>query len=137
MSKNIDTVAGIYESFGAGDVPAILAALAEDVAWEAWEDNSAVNAGLPWMQTHHGREAAAGFFEAAGQMEVVDLQILSFMEGGNQVAVEFVFEAKLPTFGGGHYRDEEVHVWTFDAEGKVTRFRHYTDTAKQIAAFGG
>jgi ketosteroid isomerase-like protein len=46
-----------------------------------------------------------------------------------------VLEANLPAWGGGHYRDEEMHLWTFDDEGKVTRLRHYTDTAKHIAAF--
>ncbi len=57
------------------------------------------------------------------------------MEGPNQVAVEFVIEATLPN--GGHYRDEEIHLWTFDDAGKVTRLRHYTDTAKHIAAAKG
>jgi uncharacterized protein len=36
----------------------------------------------------------------------------------------------------GHYRDEEMHLWTFDATGKVIRLRHYTDTAKHIRAAG-
>jgi uncharacterized protein len=40
-------------------------------------------------------------------------------------------------WGGGHYRDEEIHLWTFDDAGKVVRLRHYVDTAKHIAAFGG
>jgi len=44
-------------------------------------------------------------------------------------------EADLPAFGGGHYRDEEMHLWTFDDNGKVTRLRHYVDTAKHVAAF--
>ena len=74
------------------------------------------------------------FFETAGQMEIVDLQVLNMMEGGNQVAVEFVLEANLPAWGGGHYRDEEMHLWTFNEDGKVSRLRHYTDTAKHIAA---
>jgi ketosteroid isomerase-like protein len=41
------TVQGIYEAFGKGDVPAILEVLADDVEWEAWENNSAVEAGVP------------------------------------------------------------------------------------------
>ena len=133
--SNLSTVQGIYESFGKGDVPAILAVLADDVEWEAWADNSAVKAGLPWMTARHGKEAVVGFFEAAGQMEILDLQVLSMMEGGNQVAVEFVLEANLPAWGGGHYRDEELHLWTFDAAGKVRGLRHYVDTAKHIAAW--
>ena len=55
----------------------------------------------------------------------------------NQVAVEFVIATKLLAFGGGAYRDEEMHLWTFNDEGKVTRLRHYTDTAKHIAAYTG
>jgi ketosteroid isomerase-like protein len=135
--SNLATVQAIYEAFGKGDVPAILDVLADDVEWESWADNSAVKAGVPWMTPRHGKAEAAKFFETAGQMEIVDLQVLSFMEGGDQVAVEFVFEARLPAWGGGHYRDEEIHLWTFDADGKVSRLRHYTDTAKHIAAFQG
>jgi ketosteroid isomerase-like protein len=134
--SNLATVHGIYEAFGRGDVAAILDVLADDVQWEAWENNSAVNAGVPWMVPRHGKQDALKFFETAGQMEIIDLQILDMMESGNQVAVEFILEADLPAFGGGHYRDEELHLWTFDAAGKVVRLRHYTDTAKHIAAAG-
>jgi hypothetical protein len=134
--SNLGTVQTIYEAFGKGDVPAILDVLADDVEWEAWENNSAVKAGVPWMVPRHGKAEVVGFFEAVGQMEILDLQILNMMEGGNQVAVEFVLEANLPAWGGGHYRDEEMHLWTFDPDGKVVRLRHYTDTAKHIAALG-
>ena len=47
--SNLATVQSIYESFGKGDVPAILDVLADDVEWEAWDSNSAVKAGVPWM----------------------------------------------------------------------------------------
>lgn len=133
--SNLATVQGIYEAFGKGDVPAILDVLADDVEWEPWENNSAVKAKVPTMAPRHGKADVIHFFETAGQMEIVDLQVLSMMEGGNQVAVEFVLEANLPTWGGGHYRDEEIHLWTFDDRGKVIRLRHYIDTAKHIAAF--
>jgi len=38
---------------------------------------------------------------------------------------------------GRRYRDEELHLWTLNDDGKVTRLRHYTDTAKHIAAAQG
>lgn len=132
--SNLPTVHAIYEAFGRGDVPAILNLVADDVEWEIWADNSAVTAGVPWLQARHGKAGVAEFFSVVGQMEIVDFQVLSFMEGGNQVAVEVVIEAKLPSFGGGGYRDEEMHLWTFNDAGKVVRLRHYTDTAKHIAA---
>jgi ketosteroid isomerase-like protein len=89
------------------------------------------------MTPRHGKDDVVHFFEAAGQMDIVDLQVLNLMEGGNQVAVEFVIEVNLPAWGGGHYRDEEIHLWTFNDRGKVVRLRHYTDTAKQIASVRG
>ena len=137
MNPLIAKVQGIYEAFGRGDVPAILEALADDVAWEAWADNSAAKAGVPWLQPRRGREGAAEFFTFVGsQMKVRDFQVLSIMANGSQVAAEIVIEADLPA-SGGHYRDEEMHLWTFNAAGKVARLRHYTDTAKHIRAAGG
>jgi ketosteroid isomerase-like protein len=135
--SNLATTQSIYEAFGKGDIPAILDVLADDVEWESWADNSSVKAGVPWMTPRSGKAAAAEFFSVAGQMKITDLQVLNMMEGGNQVAVEFILETDLPTFGGGHYRDEEIHLWTFNDAGKVSRLRHYTDTAKHIAAYQG
>ena len=135
--SNLATAQLIYEAFGRGDIPAILETLADDVEWELWADNSSVRAGVPWMEHLSGRANVAKFFEVASQFEFTDLQVLSFMEGGNQVAVEFVIETTLPAWGGSKFRDEEIHLWTFDDAGKVARLRHYTDTAKQIAAFSG
>ncbi len=135
--SHLPTVQALYEAFGAGDVPAFLGHLAEDVEWEQWADNRAVAAGVPWLQPYSGRDAVGGFFAAVGQMEIVDLRILNMMEGGDEVAVSFVLEAKLPHFGGRSYRDEEIHLWTFNADGKVSRLRHYVDTAKHIEAYTG
>jgi uncharacterized protein len=135
--SHLGTVQALYAAFGAGDVPTFLGHLAEDVQWEAWADNRAVEAGVPWLQAYSGRDAVGGFFAAAGQMEIKDLQILNMMEGGDEVAVSFVIEAVLPNCGGRSYRDEEIHLWTFNADGKVSRLRHYVDTAKHIAAYRG
>jgi hypothetical protein len=49
--------------------------------------------------------------------------------------LDTVTEADVP--GGGHYRDEEIHLWTFDDNGKTVRMRHSTDTAKHITAAQG
>ncbi len=134
--SNLATVQSIYEAFGKGDIPAILDMLADDIEWESWADNSSVKAGVPTMVPRHSKAEVVKFFEAVGQMDITDLQIINMMEGGNSVAVEFVLEAKLPAWGGGHYRDEEMHLWSFNDAGKINRLRHYTDTAKHIAAFG-
>lgn len=88
------------------------------------------------MKSRHGKEGALEFFQVvAAQLDVKELTILSIMEGTDQVAVEFVLEADVKTTGA-HYRDEEIHLWKFNDAGKVVRLRHYTDTAKHLAASG-
>jgi uncharacterized protein len=132
MNNNLETVNSIYEAFGKGDVPAIIDHLADNVQWEQWADNSSQKAGVPWMLARTGKDGALEFFKSAGELDIKDFRVLSVMGNENQVAVEFVIEADVPATGG-HYRDEEMHLWTFNEQGKVIRLRHYTDTAKHIA----
>lgn len=135
MERNLATVQQIYDAFGRNDIPAILDRLADDIEWESWAANSAQAAGVPWMRAHKGKAGVAEFFGVVGQFKIRDFQVLNIMPGGNSVAAEFVIEAEVP--GGGVYRDEEMHLWAFDSDGKVKRLRHYTDTAKHIAAAKG
>jgi uncharacterized protein len=130
--SNIATVQAIYEAFGRGDVPSILEHLADDVAWESWADNSAQKAGVPWLLPRTGKAAVAEFFGIAATMGITEFTVLGLLEGGNEVAAPFVIAADVP--GGQPYRDEEIHLWTFNDAGKVTRLRHYVDTAKHIAS---
>ena len=126
--------AKIYEAFGTGNVPFILEQLADDIAFESWTDNSSQNAEVPWMAPRTGPAQVAEFFQFVGaNMEITDFQVLDLLGSERQVVAEVVIEAKL-TSTGASYRDEELHLWTFDEAGKVSRMRHYTDTAKHIAA---
>jgi len=137
--SNLDTVQSAYDAFGRGDIPAILDQLADDVEWEAWGEieNTAQAADVPWMRARKGRNGVAEFFqEVAAQLEFHGFQPLNFLEGGNQVAATVRFDATVkPT--GERFQDEEIHLWTFDGDGKVTGLRHYFDTAKNIKAAKG
>jgi ketosteroid isomerase-like protein len=132
--QNLATTQGIYEAFGKGDMPGLLGALAEDVAWEQWGENHAQRAGVPWLEERRGRDGAGEFFGLVAGWEIHDFQVLSMLAGGEKVAVEILMDAT--PAGGSRFRDEELHVWTFGADGKVTQMRHYVDTAKHIAAAG-
>jgi ketosteroid isomerase-like protein len=134
MSDNLATIGAIYEAFGKGDIPTILNHLADDVRWEEWADNTAQVAGVPWLQARHGKAGALEFFQVMGSLlQVTEFRVLSLMAGDNQVAAEFVIACDVKGTGR-RYRDEEIHLWTLNEDGKVTRLRHYTDTAKHIAA---
>jgi uncharacterized protein len=132
--SNVETVQEIYAAFGRGDIPAVLERLAEDVEWEAWSDNSAQRAGVPWFQSRRGREGAGDFFAIVGTWDVREFSVVSILDGGDKVAAEIVIEAVPP--GGEPFRDEEMHLWDFDADGLVKRMRHHSDTAKHMRAAG-
>ena len=127
--SNLDTVMGMYESFNRGDIPAIIEQLDENVEWEKWTDNYAQRAEIPYLRFQKGKQGVRDFFVALEDVGVKNINILSVMEGKNQIAVEVEIEA-------ARFDDEEIHLWTFNDEGKIVRFRHYLDTAKQIAANG-
>jgi uncharacterized protein len=134
MGNNLSTVQQIYACFGQGDVPGILEKLDDNVRWESWADNSAQKTGVPWMLNRNGKDGVLAFFQCIGtELQIKDFQILSIMDGGNKIAAEFVIEAVV-TVSGKSYRDEEIHLWSFNEAGKVIGLRHYLDTAKHIEA---
>ena len=124
--------AGVGACVGRGDIPSILQHLDDDVAWESWADNQAQKAGVPWLKPRRGKAGAAEFFGVVGKFQIHDFKVLSIMANGKQVAAEFTIDCTVPS--GKRFRDEEMHLWTFNESGKVVRFRHYTNTAKHIAA---
>jgi len=135
MSNHAATIAEIYDAFGRGDVEGILSRLAEDVRWEEWDDNQGQRAGVPWLAPRRGRDGAREFFRVVGGLQLHDFRVLKMLAGEDSVAAEVVLEFTTPT--GARLRDEEVHLWTLNEEGKVVRMRHYVDTAKHIAAARG
>jgi uncharacterized protein len=132
---NATTVAEIYAAFGRGDVPAILDTLADDVAWEQWRDNFAQRADVAHLRPLSGAAQVVEFFTVIGAWTVRDFAVLDVIGTGRQVVAEVRAAFDLP--GGGSFADEELHLWTFDGQGRVTRLRHYCDTAKHIAASRG
>lgn len=124
---NAETVNAIYEAFGKGDVPFILSCLDENVEWEKWDDNHAQKADVPYMRHIKGRENVGGFFQEVGKLGVKNFKVVSVMEGKDKIAVQFQIETE-------YFTEDEIHLWTFNEEGKITGFRHYLDTAKHIAA---
>jgi ketosteroid isomerase-like protein len=132
---NLAIVGEIYAAFGRGDVQSILDLIAEDCAWESWERNSAQESGVPYLQPQTGPDGVAAFFEQVARFEIHQFEVLDMFAGGDKVAVEVLIEATSP--GGGRFRDEELHLYTLDEQGKVKRMRHHVDTAKHIAANRG
>jgi ketosteroid isomerase-like protein len=135
MNKNLETIDRIYEAFGKGDISVIIDCLADDVHWEQWPDNYSQKAGIPWMRATEGKEGVTEFFSSLKELRINGFRVLSIMSNENQVAAEVMIDVDVvPT--GKKFTDEEIHLWTFNDEGKIIRLRHYNDTAKHMAAAG-
>jgi ketosteroid isomerase-like protein len=133
-AANLSVVGGVYEAFGRGDIDFILDQIADDCAWESWLDNHGQKAGIPPMQPRSGRAGVAEFFAHVATMQIQDFQVLDLLASDRQVVVEVQISIGLPD--GGTVTDEELHLYSLNDEGKISRMRHYVDTAKQIAAYG-
>lgn len=123
MSRNVETLKAMYESFGRGDVPAILARLAPDIEWE--HDWGAPP--LKWYQPRRGPAGVVKFFETLADFEFLRFEPVAFLEGGNMVAVPINLELRVKATGKV-IKDLEAHLWTFGDDGRVTRMRHLVDT---------
>lgn len=122
--SQLQTVQQIYQAFGAGDVPGILAKLGEEVEWE----HDSVDHGIPWLVPGRGKAHVQSFFGVVGrEFEISRFEVPTLMEAGNQVVAVIQIEATIRSTGK-RLRDLELHLWTFDARGQIAKFRHVVDT---------
>jgi quercetin dioxygenase-like cupin family protein/ketosteroid isomerase-like protein len=130
MADNVSTVAAIYAAFGAGDIPAIIDRLADDVQWDIGVRDTA----LPYLKPGCGKAHVLEFFGHVGaNLTFTRFEPGTPCEGGDTVIVPLWVEGGI--VGGGTFPlDLEAHAWTFGADGKVTSFRHIGDWATHEAA---
>jgi uncharacterized protein len=126
----IQTVQSIYEAFGRGDIAAILAHLADDVAWEY----DKADAGIPWLVPRCGRAEVAKFFEALGACDFQKFQPKTLLAGDGLVVALNDVDFTVRATGKAVSEVDEVHIWHFDAGGRVVRFCHKTDTLQHWRA---
>jgi ketosteroid isomerase-like protein len=131
--SNLKTVQGIYENFGRGDVPAILEELRDDVRWDVFDPPTTSVDGIAYLVPRTGKAGVAEFFAAVAGLEIHGFEVANLLEGGNQVVAIIHVDVTI-TATGKRLQDYELHVWTFDDDGKVAELRHVIDTAKHAAA---
>lgn len=129
---NVQVVQQIYASFGQGDIPAVLDALAEDVDW-VWFGPSEI----PWAGQHHGREDMKQFFGAIGEtVEVEQYEPREFIAGQGDNVVVLGWQRIRVKATGRSWETNWCHVFTL-RDGKITHAREYYDTVPIVDAFRG
>jgi ketosteroid isomerase-like protein len=131
--QNVSTIQEIYGAFGRGDVAAILERVSDAVEFGFNVKESDV----PWHATFRGKHEVPRFFEAlAGGTQVHAFVPETFVHSGPHVVASIRFEHTMKK-SGRRVAEQQLHWWTFGADGKVERLRHYADTAMVLAAFRG
>lgn len=129
----VETVKCMYEAFGRGDIPAILAHLSPDIEWEYGPPTD----GVPWLQPRRGPAEVAGFFQALGAIEFRRFEVKRVFGDGDLVVGMVDLDGLHRETGKRIVEVDEVHLWHFDALGRIGRFRHRCDTLQHWRAVSG
>jgi ketosteroid isomerase-like protein len=127
--ESAEVVRGMYEAFGRGDIPAVLAALDPQVEW--WEAENFIYAdGNPYV----GPDAVlAGVFMRIGnEWEGFAVSPEGVLDAGDTVVGHGYYSGTFKK-NGERVRAQFAHLFTFRG-GKVVKFQQYTDTAQFLAA---
>ena len=130
--RNIATVKDAYGAFQRGDIKAILALLDDAVDWHGVKGTEGV---APHAGQRHGKAAVEQFFgQVAASTQFTRFEPREFIAQGDAVAVVGYYEATIAGTGRGVAADW-VMVFNF-RNGKVVRFREWTDSAGLVKAYG-
>ena len=124
---NIAFVRSLYEAFGKGDVPTVLAGFADDIEWNEAE-------GMPYGGQYHGPEAVAEnvFGPITNDVDDFDVTPEEILADGDRVVVLTTHKGTAKE-SGNKLAMPAAHVWTV-RDGKVTYFRLLADSAAMNAA---
>lgn len=129
---NVQVVKALYAALGKGDIPAVLAMLAEDVEWEMPHPREIVPFGGKWQ----GREEVGKFFATMHDYtEFKQVALQEFVAQNDKVIVLGHIKVLVkPT--EREYENDLVAVWTVE-NGKVKQMRDFMDTVQAVSAFRG
>jgi ketosteroid isomerase-like protein len=125
--QNVGIVRAVYDSFAAGDVDAVFAAMTPDIEWDESE-------GMPYGGVYRGREAIVsnvfgpiladveGFTAAPDEILKLDDGVVALGRHGGQG-------------GNGPMHARFVHIWTV-TDGLVSRYQQLADTHSFRTAIG-
>ena len=120
---NKEIIQGLYQSFAAGDVPAVTAAFADDIVWTEAD-------GFPLAGTYIGPQAVVeNVFMRLGEFgDNWTVTVDRYIADGDTVATD-------GKYSWNHKETGEpcevrmAHVWTL-ADGKATSFLQHVDSAR-------
>ena len=117
-----------YDAFFRGDIDGLLELYTEDMDWEVLGPSS-----LPTAGPHIGKEQVRAFFGKVNDLLVSEnFDVQQYVVQGDTVVAlgEYTWTSKVT---GRVFDAQFVHVITI-RDGKICKFREYTDTAAAVEA---
>jgi ketosteroid isomerase-like protein len=129
--ENIKVVQDAYAAFGRNDVPGLLNHMTEDIDWHMFGPQE-----LPTGGPRKGKPEVSRFFKEVGETwNFEKFEPRQFIAQGDMV-VALGFYSGTAKSNGRTFGSEFAHVFTV-RNGKVVKFREYTDTANLVSALSG
>ncbi len=122
MTTNTERVRSLYEAFSRGDVPSVMQAFAPDIHWSEAE-------GFPHGGEYHGPDAVMQnvVMPLGAEWDPFTITPQQFIAEGDTVVSLGQYAGTFKATGRA-FTAPYAHVWTL-RDGKVARFRQFTDTA--------
>lgn len=128
---NTQVVKDAYAAFQRGDVNGILARVADNVDWEAVKGTEGV---MLTAGKRRGRPAVGEFFSQVNSSIAFEaFEPREFVAQGDTVVAIGQYRGKSKETGRP-FTSDWVMVFTI-TDGKITRFREFTDSAALVRAF--
>lgn len=128
IEENINLVRSTYDCFFKGDIEGLLTHHTDDIDWEVYGPTE-----LPTAGPHIGKEQVRGFFGKVDELLEFDkFDIQQYISQGDAVVSLGHYSGKSKTTGKAFY-SHFAHVVTI-RDGKICKFREYTDTAAAVEA---
>ena len=125
--ENIAVVRELYEAFGRGDVPAVLAGFDENIEWNE-------SAGMPYGGQYHGPQAVAEnvFGPVTNDFDGFSVEPEKVLADGDLVVVLLTYRGTAKATGK-ELRMPAAHTWIV-RDGKIAKFQQLADSAIMNAA---
>jgi ketosteroid isomerase-like protein len=125
-----------FTALTSGDIPAAKACLDDNVEWINYTVVPGYNDIMPWIGTYHGPAAViASLNEFLGLCEVQHEQLVKLVVDGEEAA-GVIHEISLVRKTKRTFEIEFVQ-WLTVRDGKIVRWKSYTDPSSIIRAFRG
>lgn len=128
MSQPHEVVQRVYQAFGQGDIPGIVAELAPECQVIHPQE-----AKIPWGGTFHGPQGFVDFLSTlTSHADIEEFHVQQMLAGGNTVVALGREQVRVKATGK-RYDTDWAHVWHVE-NGKVTRFQDFQDSAAIVDA---